>query len=117
MSQAEIQLELLRQLDRTAALSQRALARQLGVSLGSVNLCLQTMAEKGWISVQDLKEGGGASRYAYRVTPEGAAGKARLAAELLSRKVCEYKALREKIIALKQELAVNDTSETGDPGP
>lgn len=116
MLQAEIQLELLRQLHRTAALSQRTLARELGVSLGSVNLCLQTMAEKGWISVQDLTESGGASRYAYRVTPEGAAGKAKLTAELLSRKMSEYKALREKIIVLKQELAVQDSPEAGDSG-
>ena len=112
--QAEIQLEVLRQLHRTSALSQRALARELGISLGSVNLCLQAMAEKGWILVQDLTENGSASRYAYLLTPEGEAGKAKLTAEFLNRKVSEYKALRAKIIVLREELAMHGASGTGD---
>jgi hypothetical protein len=50
--QEEIQFEVLRRLHQTPEVSQRILAKELGVSLGSISFCFQTLkaeinSEKG----------------------------------------------------------------------
>ena len=68
------ELAMLERLDEQNTLSQRALARKLGVALGLTNSLLKKMVRKGWIKVRRLD----AKRLAYLVTPEGMAEKIRL---------------------------------------
>jgi EPS-associated MarR family transcriptional regulator len=102
--QEEIQLEVLRRLHQTPQVSQRALAKDLGVGLGTINFCFQAMVEKGLIKMQNFSQSKNKLRYAYLLTPAGLAEKSKLTAEFLKRKVAEYEALQAEIEMSKLEI-------------
>lgn len=108
--QQEIQFEVLRRLQQTPEISQRTLARELGISLGSINFCFQALVEKGWIKMQNFSQSNNKLRYAYVLTPTGMAEKSRLTSEFLKRKMVEYEALQTEINALQSELGTEAAS-------
>ena len=58
-------LEILDIVQRNEQVSQRHLARQLGVALGLANSYLKRCVKKGWVKVQQAP----ANRYLYYLTP------------------------------------------------
>ena len=88
----------------TPQVSQRALAKDLGVGLGTINFCFQALVEKGLVKMQNFSQSKNKLRYAYLLTPAGVAEKSKLTAEFLRRKVAEYETLRAEIKALKAEM-------------
>jgi len=102
--QEEIQLEVLRRLHQTPQVSQRALAKDLGVGLGTINFCFQAMVEKGLVKMQNFSQSKNKLRYTYLLTPAGVAEKSKLTAEFLKRKVAEYEVLQAEIEVLKLEI-------------
>ncbi len=102
--QEEIQFEVLRRLHQTPQVSQRALAKDLGVGLGTINFCFQALVEKGLLKMQNFSQSENKLRYAYLLTPAGVAAKSKLTAEFLKRKVTEYEALQAEIDVLKSEI-------------
>lgn len=112
--QEEVQFEVLRRLHQTPEISQRILAKELGISLGSINFCFQALVDKGWIKMQNFSHSRNKLRYAYLLTPAGVAEKAKLTAEFLRRKVAEYEALQAEIAELKSEIATNNAQEKHD---
>ena len=104
--QEEIQLKVLRRLQQTPKVSQRVLAKELGISLGSINFCFQALVEKGWVKMQNFSQSPTKLRYAYLLTPTGVAQKSKLTAEFMKRKVAEYEALELEIEKLKSEISI-----------
>lgn len=104
--QEEIQLKVLRRLQQTPEVSQRVLAKELGISLGSINFCFQALVEKGWIKMQNFSQSKNKLRYAYLLTPTGVAEKSKLTTEFMKRKVAEYEALQLEIEILKSEISI-----------
>ena len=102
--QEEIQFEVLRRLHQSPEVSQRTLARELGISLGSINFCFQALMEKGWIKVQNFSQSKHKLGYAYLLTPHGLSEKSKLTAKFLKRKVAEYEILQFEIDLLKSEV-------------
>ncbi len=102
--QEENQFEVLRRLHQTPQVSQRALAKDLGVGLGTINFCFQALVEKGLVKMQNFSQSKNKLRYAYLLTPAGVAEKSKLTAEFLKRKVAEYEALQAEIQTLKAEM-------------
>ena len=102
--QEEIQFEVLRRLHQTPQVSQRALAKDLGVGLGTINFCFQALVEKGLVKMQNFSQSKNKLRYAYLLTPAGVAEKSKLTAEFLRRKVDEYETLQAEIEKLKAEM-------------
>ena len=102
--QEEIQFEVLRRLHQTPQISQRALAKDLGVGLGTINFCFQALVEKGLVKMQNFSQSKNKLRYAYLLTPAGVAEKSKLTAKFLRRKVAEYETLQAEIEALRAEL-------------
>ncbi len=102
--QEEIQFEVLRRLHQTPQISQRALAKDLGVGLGTINFCFQALVEKGLVKMQNFSQSKNKLRYVYLLTPAGVAEKSKLTAELLRRKVAKYEALQIEIEQLKSEM-------------
>jgi EPS-associated MarR family transcriptional regulator len=102
--QEEIQFEVLRRLHQTPQVSQRALAKDLGVGLGTINFCFQALVEKGLVKMQNFSQSKNKLRYAYLLTPAGVAEKSKLTTEFLKRKVVEYETLQAEIEALRAEL-------------
>ncbi|MDL2283914.1 MarR family EPS-associated transcriptional regulator [Oxalobacter sp. OttesenSCG-928-P03] len=101
--QEDVHFWVMRRLQETSDINQRELARELGISLGSVNYCLQALMEKGWVKMQNFSKSKNKLGYAYLLTPLGIAEKSALTKRFLKRKLEEYEALREEIEALKKE--------------
>ncbi|MCK9515357.1 MAG: MarR family EPS-associated transcriptional regulator [Ottowia sp.] len=101
----ETHLHLLQLLQRQPDLSQRQLARALGISLGKTNYCLKALVEKGWIKADNFRNSQNKAKYLYVLTPRGLAGKARLTLRFLRRKEAEYQTLMHEIAELRQQVA------------
>jgi EPS-associated MarR family transcriptional regulator len=104
MNPSETHLRALREIEETPAVTQRELARRLGVSLGATNYCLKALMEKGWVKMDRFSRSESKVRYAYLLTPKGIAAKARLASLFLKRKLQDYEALKVEIEALEREV-------------
>jgi DNA-binding MarR family transcriptional regulator len=75
-----IMLELLDAVERDPAVTQRSVARELGIALGLANAYLKRCVRKGLIKVGTTPP----RRYAYYLTPQGFAEKSRLTARYLA---------------------------------
>ena len=107
---------LMRCLEARPDISQRALSRELGMSLGRVNYCLNALAEKGLVKIRNFRASGRKMGYAYVLTPQGIAEKARLTRGFLARKVAEYEALQAEIEAVRAELGEEAGGRSASPG-
>lgn len=96
-------LRVLRLLNESPRLTQREMARELGVSLGKANYCLRALLGRGFVKVQNFRSSTNKRAYAYLLTPEGLAAKASLTRHFLARKREEYDALRLEVERLQQE--------------
>ncbi len=94
---------LLKTLEDNPSLSQRDLAKRLGVSLGKVNFCLNALVAKGCLKVNNFRNSDNKLAYAYLLTPQGVEQRARMTVTFLQKKVEEYERLRKEIEELKQE--------------
>lgn len=99
----DIHLKVLRLVEQNPNISQRELAKELGVSLGKANYCLRALLEKGWVKVRNFRNSENKIRYAYLLTPSGIDNKARLTVTYLKIKISEYEHLRAEIEQLKKE--------------
>ena len=94
---------LLKTLEDNPSLSQRDLAKRLGISLGKVNFCLNALIEKGCLKVNNFRNSDNKLAYAYLLTPHGVEQRARMTVEFLQIKVREYERLRTEIEELQRE--------------
>lgn len=94
---------LLKTLEDNPSLSQRDLAKRLGVSLGKVNYCLNALVEKGCLKVGNFRNSSNKLAYVYLLTPYGVEHKAQMTLEFLQIKMQEYECLRTEIAELKRE--------------
>lgn len=94
---------LLKTLEDNPSLSQRDMAKRLGISLGKVNFCLNALVEKGCLKVNNFRNSDNKMAYAYLLTPHGVDEKARMTVRFLKYKMQEYEQLRAEIKELKHE--------------
>lgn len=94
---------LLKTLEGNPSLSQRDLAKHLGISLGKVNFCLNALIEKGCLKVNNFRNSDNKLAYAYLLTPRGVEEKARMTMYFLKYKAQEYERLRAEIEELRRE--------------
>ena len=107
-SQDEIQLKVLRILHEQPELSQRNLAKELGVSLGGINYCFKALVDKGWIKLENFSASKHKLGYIYVLTPSGLKSKSLLTIDFLKKKLLEYEQLSNEINVLKAEAAIVD---------
>lgn len=100
----EVRYRLFKRLTTDPCISQRDLARELDVSVGKVNYCLQALIEKGFVKVNNFRNSKNKLAYAYLLTPRGIEEKSRVTVAFLRRKVREYAELKEEIELLRQEI-------------
>ena len=100
----EIELRLLAKLQEKPDVSQRGLAADLGVSLGSINFCLKALMAKGFVKAENFSKSNNKLGYAYLLTPSGIAAKSRLTASFLKRKRAEYRRLAHEIADLEAQM-------------
>lgn len=99
----DIHYKLMRLLASNPGMSQRDVAKELGMSLGKVNYCLQGLLERGWVKASRFRNSRNKAAYMYLLTPRGVEKKAQLAMDFLRMKMREYEALREEIEQIQQE--------------
>lgn len=89
-------------------MSQRELARAVGVSTGGVHYVLKALVDKGLIKLGNFTAARDKRRYAYVLTSKGLAEKARLTRAFLARKMEEYEALRAEIETIRAEINADE---------
>jgi len=94
---------LLKTLEENPGLSQRDLAKKLGVSLGKINFCLNALVEKGSLKINNFRNSENKLAYVYLLTPQGMESRARMTVQFLKYKVQEYERLRAEIEELQRE--------------
>lgn len=99
----EYRVKILKRLEQNPEISQRALAIEIGVSLGRANFCLNALMEKGFIKANNFKNSRNKKAYAYLLTQKGIAEKARATTRFLERKIEEFEILQKEIENLKRE--------------
>ena len=98
-SESEITLGLLNAVHENSAITQRLVARDLGIALGLANAYLKRCIRKGHIKVKQIPS----NRYAYYLTPQGFAEKTRLTADYLAYSFTFFRRAREQCLAALQE--------------
>ena len=91
----------LKVLQENPGVTQRTLAKEVGINVSSINFCLKALVEKGWIKMGTFSKSTNKLKYTYLLTPSGVAEKSALTKRFLHRKMAEYEKLREEIEALK----------------
>ncbi|HSH40645.1 MAG TPA: MarR family EPS-associated transcriptional regulator [Arenicellales bacterium] len=99
----ETRYRLLKYLESNPDASQRALARELGVSLGKVNYCVKALVDRGWVTVGRFRRSNNKLAYVYKLTPRGLEAKADATVRFLNRKLAEYETLQGEIATLRDE--------------
>ena len=102
--QDDMHYRVLALVEANPAITQRALAAALGVSLGRVNYGLRALVEKGLIKVNNFKQNENKLTYAYLLTPSGVMEKSALTKAFLARKMEEFDALKAEIEALQGQV-------------
>ena len=106
----EDDFKLLRLIESSPEISQREISKKSGLSLGKVNYCLKSLANKGWIKIKRFSKSEHKIGYIYVMTPEGLKTKSLMTIDFLGRKLAEYEALQDEITSLKNELEVTKVS-------
>jgi EPS-associated MarR family transcriptional regulator len=104
----ELRLRVMRLLEKHPEMSQRAIARELGVSLGGVNYALKALIDRRYVKAGNFVRSENKSAYVYILTPAGLAQKSVLATIFLSRKLEEFEILRQEIEALRLEVGFSE---------
>jgi EPS-associated MarR family transcriptional regulator len=100
----EYRVKILKRLEQDPETSQRALAMELGVSLGKANYCLHALIEKGFVKANNFRNSQNKKAYAYFLTQRGILEKSRATARFLDRKLVEYERLQREIESLRREV-------------
>lgn len=111
----EINYRILKLLEAKPNISQRDMAKDLGVSLGKANYCLKAMLDKGWIKAKNFKNSQNKIAYSYLLTPKGIENRAMLTVRFLKRKMREYDALKNEIERLQEDISLQRNGTTDKP--
>jgi EPS-associated MarR family transcriptional regulator len=103
---------LLKILSQESTLTQRDMAKKMGISLGKVNYYLSELAKKGLIKIIRLKNVKKKILYAYIITQKGMEERATLTVSFLKRKISEYEEIKKQINELTQEVEKDQLIDT-----
>lgn len=101
----EYRYKILKLVESRPELSQRELARELGISLGKANFCLKALIDVGMIKATNFRNCKNKLAYMYLLTPSGLEAKATITLRFLKRKVEEHHELLREIEELREDVA------------
>jgi len=104
MNNQEFEYRALKILEQQPDLTQRQLAKELGVSLGKTHYLIKSLIDVGWIKLDNFQRSDSKWGYAYLLTPMGIIEKAAITARFLVRKQREHTQLQEEIAELQEEV-------------
>lgn len=106
--QEDTNFRLMQLLHDNPHLSQREMAKALGLSFGGINYCLNALIDKGLIKIHNFSQNQNKFGYVYLLTPSGISEKAMLTSTFLKRKLQEYETLKAEIKALELEIGTEN---------
>ena len=92
-------------------MSQRELAKAVGLSTGGIHYVLSALLAKGLLKIENSTTAEDKRRYAYLLTRRGMAAKADLTKRFLVRKMADYELLKAEIDEVIDEFC-EDLSDT-----
>ena len=104
MTNQELEYQALKILEQQPDLTQRQLAKELGVSLGKTHYLVKSLIDVGWVKLDNFKRSDNKWGYSYLLTPKGVVEKAGITVRFLVRKQREHIQLQEEIIQLQEEV-------------
>jgi len=111
----DVQFRILRLLQDNPEMSQRDLAKAVGVSTGGIHYVLNALLDKGLLKLGNFTAAEDKRRYAYVLTPKGIATKADLTKRFLVRKMAEYELLKAEIEEVRGDLSDAEMAELKAP--
>ncbi len=90
-------LELMHIVQENPKISQRQLAKEIGLSIGKVNYCLKALVDIGFVKVVNFNNSNQKLNYAYILTPKGIQQKIIITKQFIAKKLQEYEKLKEYI--------------------
>ncbi|MEI8363112.1 MAG: MarR family EPS-associated transcriptional regulator [Betaproteobacteria bacterium] len=99
----EYRYKILKLLEAQPEISQRELAKSLGVSLGKANFCLKALMDIGLIKASNFRNSQNKLAYMYLLTPSGIEAKSSITLRFLKAKMQEYELLQAEISTLMHE--------------
>ncbi len=100
----EYRYKILKLVQEKPDISQRELAKALGISLGKTNFCLKALAQVGLLKVSNFRNSKNKLAYMYVLTPTGIEHKAAVTLNFLKHKLTEYEELANEIEELRNEI-------------
>lgn len=100
----ETNYRLLKLVEQNPNLTQRQMAGKMDISLGRFNYFLKELVKKGFVKIDRFTSSDNKAAYIYLLTPRGIEEKARITDRFLQRKMQEYKAIKQQIEELRQEV-------------
>ena len=111
----DVQFRILRLLQDNPEMSQRDLAKAVGVSTGGIHYVLNALLDKGLLRLGNFTAAEDKRRYAYVLTRKGIATKADLTKRFLVRKMAEYELLKAEIEEVRGDLSDAEMAELKAP--
>lgn len=103
--QEQVQFRILRTIEQNPEITQRELARQLGVSNGKAHYLIAALIEKGLLKMENFRRSDNKiAKVVYLLTAEGVNNRLQLTRDYLARKEAEYIALQQELSVLRAEI-------------
>jgi len=96
-------LDILRKINTNPSATQRDLSKNLGISLGKLNYCVNSLKKKGLVKIKNFKKNKdrfnpkSRNNYFYILTPKGISLKAELTLNFMKKKMKEYDELKKEL--------------------
>jgi MarR family transcriptional regulator, temperature-dependent positive regulator of motility len=106
--QDEVRFKVMRAIAENPNVTQRELAKNLGVSLGQINYQLKALKDKGLVKLGNFLRSDNKLAYVNLLTPKGITNKVQLTEIFLVRKRQEFELIKRELEALERELKNDD---------
>ncbi len=102
INHSETELEILSNIEANPNLTQRQIAKKLGVSLGKTNYLIQALLGKGFLKINNFRRSDNKLGYLYLLTPKGLEIRRKLTTLYLQRKSEEFDKLKKEMERIKK---------------
>lgn len=99
----EYRYKILKLVEAQPEISQRELAKNLGISLGKTNFCIKALIDVGSLKATNFRNNQNKLAYMYLLTPKGLEEKSTVAIRFLKAKMQEFEQLQVEIGLLMNE--------------
>jgi len=94
---SKIDYRLFKIISEKPEISQRALASELGLSLGKTNYCLKAFISRGLVKVNNFRRSDNKMAYSYLLTPKGLEEKTRVTIRFFRAVERDYEVLKREV--------------------